>query len=317
MIIIVSRKKRRFGAQRAALASLWLLAFFLSLYFLRSPSAAKISAKTALDVCAAGLIPSLFPFIVLVSVINLSGLSNHIARAAGRPLGALFGISHSAASAIILGALGGFPIGAVCTRELYVDGRITKSEAERLITFTNNASPAFCIGVIGVSLFGDTGFGVRLYICQIAAAVLIGVFQRKRVYSTPSISRRIARVNVSDILTTAISNAATTMLTICAFAVFFAVVGDALCITLCHYFGKVAAALAGAVCELTLGARSCAALEYSTSRIICAFAIGWSGISVHMQVSSILSETKISMRRYYLCKLLQGILTASLVFLFI
>lgn len=102
------------------------------------------------------------------------------------------------------------------------------------------------------------------------------------------------------------------MLTVCAFAVFFAVVGDALCITLRHYFGDVVSALAAAVCELTLGARGCAELGGNMSRTLCAFALGWSGISVHMQISSILADTKISMRRYYLCKLLQGILTASL-----
>ncbi len=317
MIIIVSQKKRGFRLEHSTLAALWLLSFFLLLYFLRSPNAARGSAKSALDVCATGLIPSLFPFIVLVSLVNQSGLSQRISHIIGRPLGAVFGISPSAASAIILGALGGFPIGAVCTRKLYENGEITISEAERLITFTNNASPAFCIGVVGAALFGDTAFGIRLYICQMIAAAIIGIVQRKRVRSTTVVKRRTEQIDVSSVLTTAISNAAATMLTICAFAVFFAVVGDALCITLRHYFGDTAAALASAVCELTLGARNCAELGGDISRILCAFAVGWSGISVHMQISSILSGTKISMRRYYLCKLLQGILTASLTYLFI
>lgn len=317
MIIIVIQKKRALRCERAALAVLWLLSFFLLFYFLRSPSAAKSSAKSALDVCATGLIPSLFPFIVLVSLINRSGLSGRIAHIIGHPLALLFGISPSAASAIILGALGGFPIGAVCTRELYENGEITSSEAERLITFTNNASPAFCIGVVGASLFGDTALGVQLYICQMLAALIIGAVQRKKVSSKPVVSRCDAQTDASNALTSAISSGAMTMLTICAFAVFFAVVGDALCITLCHYFGGTVAALAGAVCELTLGARSCAALGGDVSRTLCAFAVGWSGISVHMQISSILSDSKISMRRYYLCKFLQGILTASLLYLFI
>ncbi len=284
---------------------------------MRSPDAARSSAKSALNVCAAGLIPSLFPFIVLVSLVNLSGLSGRIARFVGRPLGVMFGISPAAASAIILGTLGGFPTGAVCTRELYENGDITKSEAERLITFTNNASPAFCIGVVGASLFGDTAFGVRLYVCQITAALIIGIVQRKRACLAYQISRPFLGISVSDIINRAVSSSAATMLTICAFSVFFAVVGDALCITLYHCFGETVAALTGAIFELTLGARSCAALGDNVSYILCAFAVGWSGISVHMQISSILSGTKISMRRYYLCKLLQGILTASLICLFI
>ncbi len=312
MIIIVSQKKRTLGIERAALALLWLMSFFMLFYFLRSPTAAKSSAKSALDLCAFGLIPSLFPFVVLISLLNLSGLSRRIANISGGLFGNIFGISPAAASAIILGSLGGFPIGAVCTRELYLGGEITKSEAERLITFTNNASPAFCIGVVGVSLFGDTGLGVRLYICQLTAAFTIGIIQRKKLSRTPIAKRIAKRPDISKILTAAISNGAQTMLTICAFAVFFAVVGDALCITLRHYLGDTVAVLVAAICELTLGTRQCAALSPRTARILAAFAIGWSGISVHMQISSILSDTKIAMRRYYLCKLLQGILTASL-----
>lgn len=316
MIIIVSQKKKRLSGHGGALTALWLLSLFLLFYFLRSPSAASTSARAALDVCSAGLIPSLFPFIVLVSVINSSGLSHLIAQAVGTPLKWLFGIPKSATTVVILGALGGFPIGAVCTRELYLGGEITKSEAERLITFTNNASPAFCIGVIGASLYGDVNFGVRLYFCQLTAAALLGIVQRKR---TPHTATKAvyAQKSISHTITSAISDSASTMLKICAFAIFFTVVGDAICFTVGHYFGSVASALTGAVCELTLGARSCAALGGDISRVLCAFAVGWSGISVHTQIASILSDCDIKMRRYYLCKLLQGILTASLTFILV
>ena len=149
------------------------------------------------------------------------------------------------------------------------------------------------------------------------AAAVIGIAERKKA-RTQSVSKPcIEHIDLPRIVTSAISNGAVTMLTICAFAVFFAVVGDALCTTVRHYFGDMLAALIGATCEITLGARTSVALEGGMSRILCAFAVGWSGISVHMQVSSILADTKISMRRYYLCKLLQGILTASLICLFI
>ena len=297
-----------------ALTALWLVSVFLLFYFLRSPSTAANSARSALDVCATGLIPSLFPFIVLVSVINSSGFSRLIAQAVGTPLKWLFGIPKSATTAVILGALGGFPIGAVCTRELYLGGEVTKSEAERLITFTNNASPAFCIGVIGASLYGDINFGVQLYFCQLTAAALLGIVQRKR--TTHNAAKIVlTQKSISDTVTSAITDGAFTMFKICAFAVFFAVVGDALCLTVGHYFGNAASALAGAVCELTLGARSCAVLGGDISRLLCAFAVGWSGISVHAQIASILSDCNIKMRRYYLCKLLQGLLTASLTFI--
>lgn len=311
---MLGEKKSVLRGEKHTLAALWLLSFFLLFYFLRSPNLAAGSVRSALEVCAVGLIPSLFPFIVLVSIINSSGLSAQIARVIGYPLGCLFGINSRASSAILLGALGGFPIGAVCARELYSKGDVTKAEAERLIAFTNNASPAFCIGAVGTALFSDTSFGVRLYIAQISAAIIIGILGRKKTCVSTIPDLVPSRASISESVTSAISGAAVSMLKICAFTVFFAVVGDALCAVLHHYFGSTAAALGALLCELTLGARMCSVLDSGISRVLCALAIGWSGISVHLQVASILSDSGLSMRRYYICKLIQGILSALIIF---
>ena len=312
MIIIVSVKKKHTRLPSPALTALWMLIIFLLFYFLKSPALAAESVRGALELCAMGLIPSLFPFIVLVSMFNSSGMSARFANIIGRPLGRLFGIDRSAASAILLGALGGFPIGAVCTRELYDSGALTSTDAERLLTFTNNASPAFCIGAVGLSLFGDIGFGVQLYICQLSAALLIGIVQRRRVTPSGVKPRCAANISVSDTVTSAIAGGGATMLKICAFAVFFAVVGDALCSVISRFFGDTSAALSAALCELTLAGRRCAALGGNIPRLICTFAVGWSGMSVHMQTASILSGSGLSMKRYYLCKLLQGLIGTAL-----
>ncbi len=262
-----------------------------------------------------GLIPSLFPFIVLVGMMTASGLSEKISLIIGKPLAFVFGLPSDCAYAILLGALGGFPIGAVCTRELYESEKIDKTTAERLITFTNNASPAFCIGAIGMTLFSDVGYGIKLYICQLTAAFLIGLLGRKKVPSRKNHTTDKPSTNTADILTGAVEKAGITMLKICSFAVFFAVVGDALCIVAERFFWGAAAALSASFVELTLAARRCALLDSSAAQLLCAFAVGWSGISVHMQCAAMLSGSDISMKRYYFCKLFQGILCTLLMFI--
>ena len=312
MIIIVSHEKISARAPSAALSALWLLILFLLCYFLKNPSLAAASARTALEICAVGLIPSLFVFMVLVSLINASGFSTYASRLIGRPISFIFGIGENAATAVLLGALGGFPIGAACARSLYERGELSRDDGARLITFTNNASPAFCIGTIGTVLFCDVGFGVRLYFSQIFAAVIIGIAQRSRRKTERSGTIVPQIKSVSDVFTEAVSGAGITMLKICSFAVFFAVVGDALCKTVSHYFGSYSAAVCSAICELTLAARGCSALGSNAARLICAFAVGFSGVSVHMQVASVLSGTGISMKRYYICKLFQGVLSVCI-----
>ncbi len=297
---------------------LWLLILFLAVYFLKSPSLAAGSVKNALDVCAVGLIPSLFPFITLVNMTISSGLSDKISHILGRPLAYIFGLDKSCAYTVILGSLGGFPIGAVCTRELYRSGKIDKPSAERLISFTNNASPAFCIGTIGLALFSDIGYGIRLYFCQLVGAVLIGIIQRNPGGQRENHAQvSSATPPLSDILTHAVSDAGMTIFKICSFAVFFAVIGDAFCLVFSRFFGEIASALSASMFELTLAGRRCILLEAKPARLLCAFAVGWSGISVHMQCASVLTGSGIDMKRYYICKLIQGILSLFMMLAFI
>lgn len=323
MIIIIKSKNIRCRAviqppEYGVMYILWLLLLFLLGYFLKSPTLAADSVKSALHVCAMGLIPSLFPFIVLVNMMRTSGMSEWVSSTLGKPIAWLFGIDEQCAYAVVIGALGGFPIGAICTRELYMSGTIDKSSAERLLSFTNNASPAFCIGAIGISLFSDAALGVKLYFCQLACAVIIGIVQRRSYKPTQHIKKRIvSSPQISDILTRSVTAGGETVFKICSFAIFFAVVGDALCIVSNRFFGESAAAVSAAICELTLAARRCSELDGKAGYLLCAFAVGWSGISVHMQSASVLSKSGISMRRYFACKFCQGVLCSLMMLLLI
>jgi len=286
-----------------------ILALFLLFYSLKAPVLVSGSAREALSVCAAGLIPSLFPVLVLTGILNGSGMPEAAAALIGKPIGKLFGLPPAAAYPILMGALGGLPIGAVTTRELYERGALSADEAERLCTFTNNVSPAYCIGGIGAAMYGDAALGVRLYFCQLTAAMLVGLLQRKPAAGTSSIPARKPQPP-SVLITGAVTSAAMTMLKICAFAVFFAVVGDALCLVLEARCGGFGCILASALTELTLAVRRCAASGGSMGML--GFAAGYAGLSAHLQVSAILDGLEIRLTRYHVCKLVQGAVTALL-----
>ncbi len=269
------------------------------------PRLAAESAKTALGNCAMGLVPSLFPFIAVVGIINSSGFSEILAKVFGKPVEFIFGVKRECISAIILGALGGFPIGAVCARELYLKGALTRDEAERLLSFTNNASPAFCIGTVGIAFFNSASFGIKLYVFQLVSAIIIGISGRKK---TSEKRRQIYSrkpPKISELITKSVTDSGFTMLKICSFAVFFAIVGDVVCAVFEHHFGITVCTAVVSLFELTLAARRCVELG-SIGRLLCSFAVGFSGLSVHMQVASVVSDCPVSMTKYYLAKLIQG-----------
>jgi sporulation integral membrane protein YlbJ len=316
VIIITDTKKAR-RIPDYGTVFLWAASLFTLAYFLKSPGLAAASVRAALNICASGLIPSLFPYIVLVGIMNRSGLSDRLSCLVGRPFSFLFRIHPGAANAFFLGALGGFPIGAVCTGELYKNGTISKEEAERLCAFTGNASPAFCIGSIGSSLFGNPMLGIRLYLCSLTAAVIVGILLRIGIRSRRPSAAEVTLprcqehpLSAADIITSAVSDGVTTMLKVCAFAVFFAVIGDAACLAVQTVSGEFAAAVCASLCELTLAGRRCAELGTPSSAILCAFAVGWSGLSVHMQTASVLSRSGIRLTKYTVWKLFQGLLSA-------
>ncbi len=127
----------------------------------------------------------------------------------------------------------------------------------------------------------------------------------------PQSARQILSA-VSD----SIAAAGLTMLKICAFAVFFGVVGElssAALTRIAGHFGyagdKLSAGFA-CLCELTLASRLCAELSPALSIPLCSFAAGFAGMSVHMQTAAVVGE--IPLGRYFIAKTAQGVLAAAL-----
>ncbi len=317
MIIIMTAKitprvSKEYQVPRVDTALLWIACIFVMGYFFKAPALAAQSVKKSLAICATGLIPSLFPFIVLVGIINRSGLSLYISSLMGGPIGKLLGIRKEAVYALLLGCVGGFPIGAICVRELHEMGILKKTEAEELLGAANNASPAFCIGTLGIAMYKNPGFGIRLYLCQLAAAIIICCICRKKPESDALKPLKHIAPALSDTLTESVTQGGLTMLKICSFAVFFAVIGDAACRVSMYAAGEYAAALCAAFFELTLAGQRLCAYPDATSAAICAFAVGFAGLSVHMQTASVLSGSGICMNHYFKRKLAQGFLSALL-----
>ena len=134
--------------------------------------------------------------------------------------------------------------------------------------------------------------------------------------SRPPQSARQILSAVSD----SIAAAGLTMLKICAFAVFFGVVGELSAAALTRiaghfgYAGDKLSAIFACLCELTLASRLCAELSPTLSIPLCSFAAGFAGMSVHMQTAAVVGE--IPLGRYFIAKTAQGVLAAALSALF-
>gem|GEM_PF-760082 len=129
-----------------------LFPVFFGAALLLFPDVSAAAAREGVALCLQTVLPSLFPFFVLSSLLVQSDVPRLLSRAMAGVMYPLFGVSGAGASALILGLLGGYPVGARTVAELYGRGEIAREEAEQLLAFCNNSGPGFFLGVCGTAV---------------------------------------------------------------------------------------------------------------------------------------------------------------------
>ena len=283
------------------LSTVWLL--------VRSDTAEK-SAYDALKMCASVIIPSLFPYMVISSLLVQTGASDQIGRWLSNPIKSAFRLPGCAASAVVLGALCGFPVGAKTACQLYERGSVTKWECERLIAIANNTGPSFVIEVVGAHFWGSRGMGLMIYVAQILSSVLLGwITSRKKTKPTDTQTIYTSRCDLLQCLTTSVTHSARSVVSVCGFIVFFAVVTSLIGQIVAALPISFAAPLLGAVLEFSTGAASASDVGGIYGAFLTGFTVSWSGISVFAQCKAFTAPHGISLRFTAACKAAQGILT--------
>lgn len=298
-------------------------ATFIFILFLIRSDVAIDYMKTGLKLCASTVIPSLFPFTVASTLLISSGAGIKLCRPISMFFRPLLGISEGGACAFILGTLCGFPIGAKSLCDMYDRNMITKQELERVLTFCNNPGSAFVISAVGISLFGSVKIGITLYICTVLSSVLVGVLGRfifcktNKSAASNVASSQIRIVDGTKLFTDAIRDSALSMLTISAMIAFFSSLSGCIGATLSRFgAGEWSIALFSAFFEMSGGVSAVSDLSTSLKVILCAAALGWSGLSVHFQVMSLCSGRGINFFPYFVAKSLQSLFSGLLAALF-
>ena len=297
----------------------FLAVFCVALAF---PATVTEAAKAGLRLCGAVVLPSLFPFFVLANLFVSLGYHRYVAAALRPLMGPLYGLPGAVAGPLVLGAAGGYPIGAATVFQLYDRGELSAAQASSALAFCNNAGPGFLLGVVGLSLLGSVRLGLLLWAVHLGSAVLVGLFFRRhrngaiilkgaaQAQGTPAFSAAFVE---------AVASGTGTILRVCGFLVFFSVVLAFLRQTpLWLWAGAVlpgGTALLDGATELSSGVAQLMAAGCSreTAMTVSAFLLGWGGLCVHCQVLSLRARRNIPMGSYWLGKFLQGLLSAILV----
>ena len=281
--------------------------------------ASSRAAQAAVSMCLSRLIPALFPYMVVSSMLVTTGAADSISRRL--PAAKLFGLPAEASSAVILGFLCGFPLGAKTAAELYRRGTVTKTQAEVLISVANNTGPSFVVSVIGSVFWNSAVFGWLMYFAQLVSAVIAGVFINRIIARPDKNEAKTAASTVREPLLSAflfaVRDSVGACLNVCGFVTVFAVVISYIsCLT--DLASPVLTSGVAAVFDLTEASKLGALLAASGNRLggfFCGFALGFSGLSVFCQAGAFTFPLGLSLKRTFFVKLLQGLMCGAAGFL--
>ena len=304
--------------KKIILLSVILLLLFLLCY----PAEALAAARNGLKLWLETLLPTLLPFMILTGILVHTDWITKILQPTAPFFKVVFGLSPGGAYVFLLGLLTGYPMGAKLTADLYYAGKISRQEAEYLLTFCNNPSPAFLITYVGhTCLEGKLYIGFLVGILFLSDMICMCFFRftfyRKNSllsFCTPKTSEQ--EYTSAGLLDFVIMNSFETMAKLGGYILMFSILSAAIS----HFWylpaqGKYI--LLGLI-EVTTGLHGLLLSGFSYSlRVLLALCMSaFGGFCIMAQTKSVLGK-ELSLHPYASAKCMNTAVTAALILIFL
>lgn len=203
-------------------------------------------------------------------------------------------INTSSLYVLIISMISGFPSGAKYTKELLDAELISKDDANKIIMYSHFPNPLFVLGSVQLVL-KDKILCTKLLIAIILSNFIIYLFSKK---STKKVSNNFSvPSDFSTALGKAVSNSFNTLLLIYGTSLFFYLI--ATIITQYIVLDSNLFILLNGFFDLTKGVFSTTLINDTFYRAVYILLfISFGGLSIHMQVKSILADTPIKYRYF-------------------
>ena len=318
-----------------------VLAVALALFMIVEPAATLEASANGLKLWFQAVLPALFPFFVVCDLLVALGVVRFLGVILEPVMRPVFRLPGAAGFVVAMGFTSGFPVGAVLSRQLYEQGSLSNDEAERLASFTNNASPLFIIGVVGTGLLNNPAVGYLLAASHYLSNLLVGFLIGRKAPPSPGgyrLRANLLALGLAELLRAnrespgpghmlgeAIKKALLNTAVVGGFIIVFSVLSAALSrwgviFEVARVFQFLGASYATSIglgmgCfEMTIGAQAIASSTAPELEKLLAVSgvLAWSGLSVQAQVMSLLAGTPVRYWFYFKARLLQILLSLGL-----
>lgn len=290
-----------------------LTIFLLTALILLFPEKCVSYACNGLNLWFQKMIPTLFPFMVLCGIMIRMNLTETFVKLLKPVLSPLFRVSPNCLYVIVTGFLCGFPMGAHVTAQLYERQRISRREAQFLLSFCNNIGPvyfiSFALPTLGLSAPGTFADSLPLLFGMYGLPLCYGLLLRYTVYARSLPAEQtspapVPRTFLLEALDESVMSSLTGIARLGGYMILFNLLNIIPALFIKN--GTVMAMLS-CLLEITGG------LQVLGSRMpfagLCLLSFG--GLSCLAQTNSMISGTDLSLREYGMHRL---VLTAVSVF---
>lgn len=286
-----------------------IISAFLALILLRFPKICAEGVIRGIELSMQTAVPSLFPFLVLSSFVQSSGVLDFAGEKTNRFFRKIFNLSGTAGCTVFFSLFAGFPVGCSMAAELYAKNKICRDEAKRIALSSVNAGPAFVIGAVGTSLLSSVRAGVIIFV-SLSLSSLIIAFLSRFILSSESLSQHSESQSspLSKALVSSVYNASKSMFIICAWIILFSCF---LNIVSSYSQNETFSLFSKSFLEVTSG---CCALAGKESPVVICAVLGWCGMCVHCQVFPYIIKIGIKAKYYFCSRILHSMLSSVICF---
>lgn len=305
-----------------------ILLIFVGIQILISSKDILSTVSFSFSIWKDNIFPSLFPFFVLSTLLIEYGFVELVSELFKPIMNRVFKVSSNCAFIFIMSVISGFPSNAKYTKELYEKGLITRKEATKILTFTHFSNPLFILGTVSLLFLNNKEVGLLILLCHYITNFIIGIIFRnflpsEKEESKISISKAINEMhkkrinnckNFGEIVTEALTGGIQTLLlvlgTITMFLVISTIVSNIIHLNSFHQ------GILNGFIEMTQGLKYISLLHIplELKSVLSVMILSFGGVSVHMQIISILSDTGISYRPFFIARIMHAIISGLLVY---
>lgn len=347
--IFLIHKKFKNRLKNVKIYLLVLLVVFLVSCLVLFPKNTIDASFNGIVTWATIVLPSLLPFLIGAEILIGLGVVDFIGVLLSPIMRPLFGTSGEGSFAFAMSITSGYPVGVSLISKLRQEKSISRIEAQRLVSFCSTSGPLFMIGAVSVGMFKNSTVGILLASSHYLGAITVGLIfknygsnknkdnsNQRSNNSINYIKRALLKListrkedgrSISKLMGDSIKSALETMFMVGGFIMIYSVIIEILKITGIIKFlsfllsiiipfnidSKLIEGLISGLLEMTNGCKLISTASNSsiiTQLCSVSFLIGWSGLSIHSQTLSMLSNTDISSKLYILSKTLHALFSS-------